>query len=165
MSENSKPQDPADRLPEQIADLMAQGVTLGEMVGYDENDYAAIYALGHECYAQGRYSDAMKAFGFLVMHDHWESKYQIAFAASLQMMGRYKEAIEHYSGASAFDLSDPMPTFHTAECMIPLGMLDEAEEALGIVLNQCEGHPQRTELKQNAEGLLSVVRQARAQQG
>jgi len=44
-------------------------------------------------------------------------------------------------------------------------MLDEAEEALGIVLNQCEGHPQRTELKQNAEGLLSVVRQARAQQG
>lgn len=158
---SDKSNDKQVNLSEQIAEQFSRGVTLGEMVGYDERDLAAVYALGHECYSQGRYSDAMKAFGFLVMHDHWERKYMIAFAASLQMMGQYKEAIEHYSQASVLDLSDPQPTFHTAECMIPLGMLDEAEEALGIVIRQCAGQDEHAALGQRAEDLLAVIRQAR----
>ena len=152
----------AENLPEQVLELFSQGVTLGDMVGYDEKDYAAVYALGHELYARGRYADAMKAFGFLTMHDQWERKYMIAFAASLQMLERYKEAIQFYSNASILDLSDPMPTFHTAECMIPLGMLKEASEALDIVIEQCEGVAERKELKQRAQALLSVVRKPAA---
>lgn len=150
----------AETLPDQILDLFSQGVTLGDMAGYDEQDYAAVYALGHELYAQGRYSDAMKAFGFLVMHDQWEQKYMIAFAASLQMLKRYKDAILFYSNASILDLSDPMPTFHTAECMIPIGMLQEASEALGLVITQCADKPDRQDLKARAEALLSVVTQS-----
>lgn len=148
-------------LPDDILDLFSQGVTLGDMAGYDEKDYAAVYALGHELYSQGRYSDAMKAFGFLVMHDQWEQKYMIAFAASLQMLGRYKDAILFYSNASILDLSDPLPTFHTAECMIPIGMLDEATEALGLVITQCEDKPELQPLKERAEALLSVVKQTK----
>lgn len=148
---------PADTLADQIGTLLEQGMTLGDIMDYDERDYEAVYALGHGFYGQGRYEDAMKAFGFLVMHNHWEAKYLNAFAASLQMLGRYQDAIQHYSSASLLDLSDPQPTFHTAECMIPLGMLKEAREALGLVVTQCEGVAERADLGARARAMLDIL--------
>lgn len=146
-----------DNLGDQIVDLLSNGGTLGDTLDYERDDYETIYTLGYDLYNQGRYSDAMKAFGFLVMHDHWETKYAKAFASSLQMLGRYQDAIQFYSTASLMDLSDPVPTFHTAECMIPLGMLKEAREALEMVLRQCKGKAERKELAERSQALLAML--------
>src|SRR5690606_20030859 len=110
-----------ENLPEQIAELLAHGGTLGSVYNYDDTDYEVLYALGHSLYGQTRYQDAMRTFGFLVVHNHMEKRYMNAFAASLQMLKSYKEAIKYYSMASLMDMSDPLPTYHTAECMIALG--------------------------------------------
>ena len=143
-------------LQDQIAELLANGGTLGSVFNYEDQDYDVLYALGHSLYAQARYLDAMRVFGYLVMCDHMEKRFMNAFASSLQMLGSHKDAIKYYSLASVMDMRDPLPTFHTAECMLALGLQGEAREALGYVLRQSDAS-QYAELKQRAEGMLELL--------
>ena len=146
----------AHNLQDQIAELLSQGGTLGSVFDYEDADYEVLYALGHSLYAQARYLDAMRVFGYLVMCNHMEKRFMNAFASSLQMLGNHKDAIKYYSLASVMDMGDPLPTFHTAECMVSLGMREEAREALGYVLRQ-SGAPQYAELKQRAQAMLDLL--------
>ena len=140
----------------QIAELLMSGGTLGSIHDYTDRDYEALYALGHGLYEQGRYAEAVKAFGFLLMHNHLEKRYVGAFASSLQMARRHAEAVQYYALASAMDMSDPAPTFHTAECLIALNRLDEAREALGFVIAQ-SADAARQPLRERALALLALL--------
>lgn len=145
-----------EHLEEQITELLANGGTLGSVYAYDDTDYEVLYALGHSLYAQARYQDAMRTFGFLVVHNHMEKRFMNAFAASLQMLKSYKEAIKYYSMTSLMDMSDPLPTFHTAECMLAIGYRTEAREALQFVLRQSDA-PEYAELKVRAQAMLDLL--------
>ena len=122
--------------------------------GYSDTEYEALYSLGYNHYSQERYLDAVKCFGFLVAHNTMEPRYMSAFACTLQMLKRYREAIQYHSTASVMDLEDPLPTFHTAECFIALEMHQEAREALTLVLAQCDTL-QWQDLRQRSETLLA----------
>lgn len=145
-----------ENLGDQIIALFANGSTLGSALNYDDMDYEALYALGHGLYSQCHYKEASRVFGYLVMHNHMEKRFMNAFASSLQMVERYQEAIKYYSLESVMDMRDPMPTFHTAECMIALGWRDEAREALGYVLMQSTT-PEYEELAQRAQAMLDLL--------
>jgi type III secretion system low calcium response chaperone LcrH/SycD len=147
---------PQEKLAEQVAELMQNGGTLGDVYNYDERDYEALYALGHGMYSQGRYMDAVKAFGFLVVHNHLERRFINAYAASLQMIKRHEEAISYYSLASVMDMSDPAPTFHSCECLIALGRVTEGFEGLGMVVRQCT-QPEHAALKDRATALRELI--------
>lgn len=141
-------------LAEQALELLSHGTGLGDIMGYSDTEYEALYALGYNHYSQERYLDAAKCFGFLVAHNTMEPRYMSAFACSLQMLKRYREAIQYHSTASVMDLEDPLPTFHTAECFIALEMHQEAREALTLVLAQ-SNTPQWQDLRQRSETLLA----------
>lgn len=143
-------------LAEQALELLSHGTGLGDIMGYSETEYEALYALGHNHYSQERYLDALKCFGFLVAHNTMERRYLSAFACTLQMLKRYREAIQYHSVASVMDLEDPLPTFHTAECFVALEMHQEAREALKLVLAQCDP-PQWSELQERSQALLALL--------
>ncbi len=145
-----------ENLAEQIGELLLQGGTLGDAYDYTDQDYEVLYAFGHSLYSQARYQDAMKAFGFLVMHNHLERRFMMAFAASLQMVKSYEEALKYYTMASVMDMSDPVPTFHTCECMIALGMVADAKQGLEMVIGQ-SGDDKHAALKSRAEALLALI--------
>jgi type III secretion system low calcium response chaperone LcrH/SycD len=151
-----------DVLASQVAASLANGGVLGDVLGYSETDYEAVYALGHGLYANARYLDAAKAFGFLVMSNPYERRFVTAYAGSLQMLKQYRDAIAYHSMASVMDLSDPAPTFHTAECLMALGMRTEAAQAFGFVLKQCS-RPAQAALKDRAQALLQLMQQEPAQ--
>ncbi len=140
----------------QVADVFASGGTLGSIFNYEEQEYEAVYALGHSLYSQRRYQDAMKAFTFLVMSDPYEKRFVNAYASCMQVLKEYETAIQFYSMTSIMDMTDPAPTFHTGECMIALGRLKEAGEALEIVIQQCKTPEQET-MKARAEALMAII--------
>lgn len=143
-------------LAEQIAQLLAAGGTLGSIYDYSGHDCEVMYTLGHGLYSQGRFADAVKVFGFLAMHNHLERRYMNAFAASLQMTGSHEEAIKCYTLASVMDPTDPAPTFHTCECLIALGMKDNAIEGLELVIAQSRSDAQAP-LRDRARALLALL--------
>lgn len=151
------PTFPLDQLAEQVSTLLMNGGTLGDTFDYDEKDYEVLYALGHGLYSQGRYVDAMKAFGYLVVHNHLEKRFMNAFASSLQMIKSYEEAIKYYSLASVMDMTDPGPTFHSCECLLALGQTDDALQGLALVIAQCDSQEQYAPMKTRAQALLALL--------
>lgn len=145
-----------ENIPEQVIELLSHGGGLGTIFSYTENEYEAMYALGHSHYSQERYLDAAKCFGFLVAHNALEPRFMNAFASCMQMLKQYEDAIQYYSTASVLDLEDPLPTFHTAECFMALAMPAQACEALALVIAQCDAPPW-AELRQRAQTLLDLL--------
>jgi len=145
---------------DQALDLLAIGATLKDVKGFSDDQFDALYALGYNLYNQGKYAEAMSAFGFLLMHDQFERKYYKAFGSCQQMLKRYEEAIRNYSMASILDLRDPEPTFHTAECMLAMGLVTEATEALQMVVKQTETKPDYQAMNQRAKVILDAISNA-----
>ena len=140
---------------ESLKDLLKAGGTLGPALDITEDEREAMYQLGHGFYAQGRYSEAFKAFSLLVIWDHLEPRYLIALGGAAQMLGRYNDALQHYSTATLVKLDDPVPPYHVAECLIALERLPEAIESLELCLTLAgDAHPV---VKTRAEALLASI--------
>ena len=152
---------PAGELAQQVAELLHAGGTLGDLLNYTEQDYELLYSFGHSLYSQARYMDAVKVFGYLTMHNHLEFRYAFAYASSLQMIKKYEDAIQFYTMASVMDMSDPLPTFHTCECMLAIGNIDDAKQGLEMVVGQCKTDEQQP-LKSRAQALLDLIQSSLA---
>ena len=135
---------------------LAAGGTLGDLHGLEDRDYEAMYAVAHGMYSQERYADAQKLFSFLVACNPFDRRFHQALASTLQMTGDFEQAIGYYSMASVMDMKDPVPTFHTAECLAALGRLPEARDALQIVIDQSTDSAHAA-LRQRASGLLELL--------
>ena len=147
-----------ERLSEHTVDLLANGATLKAIKGYTDEEFEALYTLGYNLYNQGKFAEAMQAFGFLLMHDQLERRYYKAFGSCLQMLKRYEEAVRNYSMASVLDLTDPEPTFHTAECMVALGMPTEAMEALDLVVRQTHDKADYKVMHERAQAMIGILK-------
>lgn len=159
MTTENKQLFPIDQLATQFTELLAKGGNMGMVYDYNKEDYDLLYALGHGMYTQGRYADAVKVFGYLNVMDPFERRFVNAYAASLKMINQPAEAMKFYGMVSAMDMRDPLPTFHICDCMIAIGMVDEARSGLSIVVSQCQT-PEQEPLKLRAQALLLLLEQA-----
>jgi len=153
----------SDLSPEQLEHLWAQvgahlssGGTMGDLRGFTAKEYEAMFLVGHTLYGQGKYAEAEQVFAFLVMNNPYERRFAQALGSAKQMQGQYADAIGYYSLASMFEMTDPVPTFHTAECLAALGQTDDAQDALRIVVSHCK-KPQHEVLKRRASAMLEIL--------
>jgi type III secretion system low calcium response chaperone LcrH/SycD len=140
---------------ESVLELLGAGGTLGDLCEYTDQDYEAVYQLGSNFYSQGKYVEAYKAFGFLVLNNHLDGRFIFSFAACCQMLKRYEDAVRCYAIAALLAPNDPMPSFRMAECMVALGMTSEAVEMFQIAIEEAgSGHEA---LKTRATALRSLL--------
>ena len=151
---------PDARLEQLLEDLQAhfrQGGTLGDLQGFEDKDYEAIYAVGHGLYMQGKNEEAAKVFGFLMMHNPYDRRFPIAMGAAQQMLGKFADAIGFYALGIVLDMNDPVPLFHTAECLAASGERDDAREAFERVIMLCN-KPGHQALREKASVRLQLLR-------
>jgi len=140
---------------------LTQGGTLGELRGFTEKEYEALFLVGHTLYGQKKYADAEQVFAFLVMNNPYDRRFAQALGSAKQMLGQFADAIGYYSVASMMEMTDPVPTFHTAECLAALGHTQDAMEALGFAIKHCT-KPEHAKVKQRASGMLDILRASAA---
>lgn len=142
----------------QLVGFLSQGGTLGDLRGLEHQHYEALYAIGHSHYELGQYDKAVEMFQFLVLMNPWDRRFPMALGSAYQMTGRFDKALGYYTMAVSLNMMDPIPMFHTAECMIALGMFEEAIDALGFVLRHAKT-PEQEPYKLRAQGLLPLVQE------
>lgn len=150
--------------PEELDDLWAtvhahltRGGTLGDLRGLTAKEYEAMFLVGHTLYGQKRYEDAEQVFAFLVMNNPYDRRFAQALGSAKQMLGQYADAIGYYSIASMFEMTDPVPTFHTAECLAALGKPEDALDALGFAIKHST-KPEHAKLKQRAQAMVELLK-------
>ena len=134
--------------------MLTEGGTLAGLYGLAADELEALYSVGLGQYNQARWDEAQKVFGQLVTLRHGEPRYLNALAATHQMRGEHAKAVHYYGLSQLLAPKDPAPTFHTAHS---LGLVDDAVEALQIVLRQCDGDTGKAALAQRAQALLDLV--------
>lgn len=114
-----------------IARRVAEGVTtLQEELGLDERALEAVYALAFNLYEQGKYEDARKIFGFLLILNPLVHKYWFGLASVCRMAGDRERAAAGYFLSTMTDAGRPEPYLYLAECLAALGDREGAAETL-----------------------------------
>ncbi|WP_323018734.1 SycD/LcrH family type III secretion system chaperone [Castellaniella sp.] len=150
-------QQDADAAVENLIGLWKSGGTLAQAMGITAQECEAMYAHGHSLYAQGKYNDAFKIFAQLVSYDHMDSRYQLALASAMQITRRYEEALQQYVVVTVMRVDDPIPVFHSAECLLALGRPQEARESLELIIESMCKPGEHDAVKARSEALLKAI--------
>ncbi|MBL8965329.1 MAG: tetratricopeptide repeat protein, partial [Phycisphaerae bacterium] len=108
---------------EALLRLITNGGTLAGLFKLSDDELEALYAFGLSHYNQGRYAEAMKIFSRLVTLHHGQTRYYNALAASHQMLGQHERAVHYWGVSQLLDPKDPVPTFHTGQSLLALGLV------------------------------------------
>lgn len=146
-----------DEMVNLLQERISSGAPFGDAMNMTERHRDALYQVGHGFYSQARYSDAFNIFSMLVIFDHLNARNLMALASTAQMLGRYEDALQHYSTAALALANDPRPMIHSADCLVALGHTDLARESLDLALELSDGNPQHAALKVRAEIMLSTL--------
>ena len=149
-----------EQMQSDMRQLFLHGGTLAQVRGITEQECEGLYQFGHGFYSQGRYQEAFRIFALLVTYDHLEPRYLMALAASAQMLGRYRDALQHYSTATLLMIDNPTPLLYSAECCIALRETEGAVESLRLALEICDDDPEHAAVRTRAEALLAPLEAA-----
>lgn len=139
------------RTPAGRRDAMAlHGVTPAQLAGIGEAELEAIYSLARNDLVACRFDQAMDRLAFLVSHEPWERRYQVAFAHALQAVGQWESAAQFYVEALLTDATDGVCAFRAGECMEALGDADGAREAFEMAVSLSWIHPGQEAVREAA---------------
>lgn len=138
-------------------DYVMAGHTLGPLLGSSVESQEALYRLAYRLYGQAKYEDAQRLFAILLMHNHLDRRYYLAYGACAQMLRRHPDALRYYSVAAQLDLTDPQPAIHMAECLLALGRRSEARACLDHGLVQARYHDEHRHHVPRLEALLVLL--------
>ncbi len=122
---------------ETIAQRMVRGeTTLQIELGLTEEEMEAIYFVGYNLYANGKYEESMKTFSLLMTFNPVVYKYFFGFASSLQMTGQHAVAAFYYLMSTTLDEAQPAPFLHIGECLLKTddrpGAMQSLERAIEL---------------------------------
>lgn len=144
---------------DQLMQYLSAGGTLAELFGTPREHMEALYCHAYRLYRNGSYDQAMQAFSLLLERDQFERRYYSGFAACLQMSQRPADALKYHGMASMLDLTDPLPVFCSAQCLLALGRSADALTALEMVEKLAASQPQHLELASRAAALRQLLNQ------
>lgn len=145
-----------------LVDFLAKGHTLGPMLGNSRESQEALYTVAYRLYRQAKYESAERLFAFLLLNDHLDRRFYLAYAACAQMQRQHDRALRYYSVAHMLDKTDPRPPMHMAECFMALGDFAKAHTLLTYGLIQARHHSEHQPLVPRLEALLASLARAQA---
>lgn len=144
-------------LSENIKTLHAQLAALPSSKRLNHADTEAIYADAYGLVVQGRYADALKRFGLLILYRPSEAKYWAGLGVCNRHLGRYDEAISAFAFAANIDAGEPEHMLAIAECELLKHSLVDARESLQLVIDYCREREGFDKTRRRAEALLDLV--------
>ena len=145
-----------DAFAARLGEHLRRGGTLAEWVGADDADLEALYAAAWLFYDRDDYDTALRLYGLLLMANPYDRRFAIGMGMCKQMLKQYDDAIGYYANALVLDFDDPLPSFHTAECLVQKGLRNEALQALELCISRAKA-PEHKALLQKASELQRLL--------
>ncbi|WP_263079321.1 SycD/LcrH family type III secretion system chaperone [Endozoicomonas sp. Mp262] len=153
VSEQSNPEE----ISEALIEFFGSGGTVKTLKDIPPGAIEGGYATALNFYENGRLKDSEKIFQLLCLLDHYDPRFFMGLGACRQQMEQYEQAIESYSFVTVLDCNDPRPPFHSAECHMALGKLEEAKSGF-YAASHFEGGGERfKELRERARAMYALV--------
>lgn len=108
-------------------------------------------------YQQKNYALAEPLFTQLCISNPFEESFWRGLASSLQMLNKWKEALQSWCIVALLQDNDPAPHFHAAECFFLLKEKDETRKALLQAEKRLEGAKDPEALRSNITLLKTLL--------
>ena len=135
------------------------GVGLGDLVGVGKDERDQLYAFANMLYEGGRYAEARDVLSYLARLDPRDARFVKSLGMACQMAKSYEDAVTAYGAAVLFDIEDPEPSIHAAECLLHLGEIGRARAAVKGAELQAEIRPLSEELRGKLHALGDALKQ------
>ncbi len=152
---------------EEVAELLYQGVSVGQIMGMDHDKIEMLYSIAYQCYTAGKYKDARTVFSALCIYEPADLRFWMGLGATEQQLKNFENAAQSYAMAcTVTELKDPEPMYFAAKCLLKDGKRDDAIDALdSIEIMGREGNAHDESYKAQAKALLDTLRSEGAGQG
>lgn len=121
-----------------------------ELLGLSDAMLEGIYSQGLRLYNAGKYKEASQVFRLLLVINPNIMKCVMGFGACFHVQKDYKMALNLYSVATRLDQNNPLPLFHSSDCLIQMGDYASALNVLGIMIEKVGENPRFRRLKERA---------------
>ena len=129
---------------------------------FNEADFALMHNLANNTYEQGKYADAARFFSALAFCRPLDEQYLFGWAASLQMMERFDDAVTLYGLLALLNPDNLLPGLHMAECLMRKGDTPAAKQVLEALLPNCDDRPDRIGLADKIQAYLGLIEASHA---
>ncbi|MDK2126056.1 SycD/LcrH family type III secretion system chaperone [Parachitinimonas caeni] len=145
--------------PEGLSDAMINhGVTLADLKGITAEELEAGYSYAYDAFNEGRFSDALELFLFLVTHDPFDRRFLFGYAMCLAEFERVEDALNFFTQAYLLDARDAACTLRIGECLMLLGKYEEAIEAFEATVDVSYLNPEFSAIRDVAESRIQDLK-------
>ena len=138
--------------------LMEQSGELKDVMDLDSTQIEALYAQAFKEYESGEYQKAIQVFSFLTRINHLDKRFHLGYAATLQCLKNYADAINAYLTASLLDITDPQPTIQIGYCLIKMKKYTDAKNVLRSVTEDARFKEEaQQKWREEAQSLLNEI--------
>ena len=134
--------------------IFEKGMMPKDALGIGDKNVDKLYNEAYQRYNMGKYNDAEKIFGQLLILNPTEGKYVFGLAACAHMKKDFEIAAEQYIRCSLYDPEDPIPYYHASDCYMELNDKLSALISLQMVIKRSGDKPEYKVMKDRA--LLTI---------
>ncbi len=156
-TEKKLPKELIESVGDLVHKVLSGESTLQIEMGISDKELEAIYLIGYTQYMSGKYEEARKTFGILMLFNPYEYKYCFGLASSFKMIKEPAAAAILYMHAASLDPENPEPVVQLAECLIQMDDLVGAKENLERAIAMAKGKEEFAVIRGRAEVLLENV--------
>jgi len=153
-SADSQKEPPKTATAEVIEQLYA-GISIGEIIGFDENSSDALYSMGYAFFMQGNFEEALKYFQYQLFFNHFDKRAAIGAGSCLCELGRFEESLKPFGVALLLDENnDPNICIQIAKSLMMCGKKAEAKTILEAMKTDYSRHSEFEKVNESIEKVL-----------
>lgn len=142
-----------------------EGYTFKDFAEITDEEMEAAYGLAFNLAGQGQFTEAEQMFAWLCGLDQYQPKYFLGLGVCRQQLKKAEKALEAFAMAGMLETSNPVPAIRAAECLLALGRLQEARDALGAARHWAGDRREHEAVRTRANELDAYLQRAKGDQG
>lgn len=144
--------EPSKTATARVLEQLHGGLSLGEIIGFDETSSDALYTMGYSFFMQGNFSEALKYFQYQMLFNHFDKRAAIGVGSCLCELGRYEESLKPFGVALLLDENnEPTIPLQIAKSLMMCGRKIEAKKILETMKNDYSRSPEFEKISESID--------------
>lgn len=129
---------------------LRNGTEAKDLMEFSSTTMYAFATAAYQLLKNGKYSDAMNAYLFLVTISPNHYDYWIGFGMAAQYCHEYETAIDGFELAAICNIEDPVSYFHLAHCLFAIHDRESALQAIDLAIGYADNRDEFVDLYRQA---------------